>query len=81
MKKVISILVIVFVVFSSFAQQKQYKIRTVGFYNLENLFDPINDPEKEDEKSPIMEMKSGREKVYKDKLDKLSDVYSSVRFR
>ena len=76
MKKIVSILVIVFVVCSSFAQtkQKEYKIRTIGFYNLENLFDTVNDTEKEDEKSPMMELKGNREKVYNDKLEKIADV-------
>ena len=58
--------------------QKQYKIRTVAFYNLENLFDPVNDPEKNDEASPIMEMQGDREKVYKQKLGKLAEVISQI---
>ena len=33
---------------------KKYAIRTVAFYNLENLFDTINDVNKNDEASPIM---------------------------
>ena len=80
MKNIIILLVVVFATFSSFAQQgqKKYKIRTVGFYNLENLFDTVNDIEKEDEKSPIMEIKGGREKIYRDKLEKLSDVILQI---
>ena len=76
MRKIISVLVIFLITFSSFAQQsqKKYKIRTVGFYNLENLFDTVNDLEKNDEASPMMELNGNRETVYKDKLEKLSDV-------
>ena len=37
--------------------QKKYQIRTVAFYNLENLFDPFDDPNINDEASPIMEIK------------------------
>ncbi len=76
MKKIASLLIVVLVSISSFAQQgqKEYKIRTVGFYNLENLFDTVNDLEKNDEASPMMELKGDREKVYNDKLEKLSDV-------
>ncbi|MGB1042410.1 MAG: endonuclease/exonuclease/phosphatase family protein [Tenacibaculum sp.] len=74
MKNIITFLIVVLVGLSSTAQQKQYKIRTVGFYNLENLFDTVNDTEKNDEASPIMEMQGDREKVYRDKLEKLSDV-------
>lgn len=57
---------------------KQYKIRTVAFYNVENLFDTINDPNKNDEASPIMEMKGGRGKVYKDKIKKLASVIAQI---
>ena len=59
-------------------QNKQYKIRTIAFYNLENLFDTINNPEKNDEASPIMEMQGDRSKVYWDKIEKLADVISQI---
>ncbi len=69
------IYIVLFVFVSSLTYgQKQYKIRTVGFYNLENLFDTINDVNKKDELSPMMEIKANRTKIYHDKLDKLSDV-------
>jgi len=54
--------------------QKEYKIRTVAFYNLENLFDTINDTTKNDEFSPMMEMKANRSEVYWDKINKLGEV-------
>jgi predicted extracellular nuclease len=57
---------------------KKYKIRTVAFYNVENLFDTINDVTKNDEASPIMEMKGGRSKVYLDKIDKLASVIAQI---
>ncbi len=60
------------------SQGKQYKIRTVAFYNVENLFDTINDPNKNDEASPIMEMKGDRGKVYKDKIKKLASVIAQI---
>ena len=64
----------------AFSQQKskEYKIRTVAFYNLENLFDTINDITKNDEASPMMELKGNRSKVYWDKIDKLSTVISQI---
>ncbi|OSY87180.1 endonuclease [Tenacibaculum holothuriorum] len=77
MRKLVYLLVLSFIVSTGYAQKK-YKIRTVAFYNLENLFDPINDPEKDDEKSPIMEMEGNREEVYQKKLEKLSDVISQL---
>lgn len=59
---------------------KQFNIRTVAFYNLENLFDTINDPNKNDEASPIMELKRNRSKVYKDKLNNMAMVISKIGF-
>jgi len=64
----------------NFAQNKgkQYNIRTVAFYNLENLFDTINDTTINDEASPMMELKSNRSKVYWDKIDKLGSVIAQI---
>ena len=80
MRNIATLLVLIFVGFSTYAQQegKKYKIRTVGFYNLENLFDTENDPDKNDEASPIMEMKGDKEEVYWDKIDKLGEVISQL---
>lgn len=58
--------------------QKQYIIQTVAFYNLENLFDTINDLDKLDELSPMMEIKSNRTFIYKDKLSKLANILNEV---
>ena len=56
-----------------------YKINTVAFYNLENLFDTEDDPDKLDERSPIMEMaKSERKAVYDKKLSNMAEVISKI---
>lgn len=60
------------------AKSKKYKIRTIAFYNLENLFDTINDVNKNDEASPIMELKGNRSAIYWDKIDKLASVISQI---
>ena len=52
---------------TGYGQQKKFNIHTVAFYNLENLFDTINDPTKYDEASPIMEMNAGRAECIKRK--------------
>ncbi|MGY0407869.1 MAG: endonuclease/exonuclease/phosphatase family protein [Polaribacter sp.] len=59
-------------------KEKKYAIRTIAFYNLENLFDTINDVTKNDEASPIMQLKTNRSKVYWDKIDKLGSVISQI---
>lgn len=58
--------------------QKSYIVQTVAFYNLENLFDTINDPDKMDELSPMMEITSNRTAIYLDKLSKLSHVLCEI---
>ena len=58
--------------------KKTYKVLTVAFYNLENLFDTENDPDRYDEASPIMEMQNGREEAYKNKLSNISRVLSEI---
>ena len=58
--------------------KRQFKVHTIAFYNVENLFDTINDPNKYDEASPIMELKSGREEIYKQKVKNMADVISKI---
>jgi hypothetical protein len=60
-----------------FAQEKTYKIGVIGFYNLENLFDTIDGPNKDEEFLPGgSNHYTGA--VYLDKLGKLSDVISQI---
>lgn len=60
-------------------EKKKYKIHTVAFYNLENLFDSINDPTKYDEASPIMEMSaSNRAEVYEKKIKNMARVVADI---
>ncbi len=75
-----TILLIVFatITFLGYSQEKQFKIRTIAFYNVENLFDTINDPNKYDETSPIMELKADRYKAYKSKIKNMAMVISKI---
>jgi len=58
---------------------KKFQIRTIAFYNLENLFDTINDPKKLDEKSPMMDIKpKNRAKAYWSKIDNMAKVLSEI---
>lgn len=63
---------------SIYGQEKKFKIHTIGFYNLENLFDTINDPLKFDEYSPIMELKTNRAQAYKQKVKNMAKVISEI---
>jgi len=74
-------LIIFFIVLTSLvmnSQEKSYDIRTIAFYNVENLFDTINDPKKfDDDRTP-----NGKDrytsKIYQDKIEKLSRVLSEI---
>ena len=59
-------------------QEKRFKIHTVAFYNLENLFDTINDPLKNDEASPMMELKANRSEIYRKKIKNMARVISRI---
>ncbi|MEZ4793388.1 MAG: endonuclease/exonuclease/phosphatase family protein [Gelidibacter sp.] len=65
-------------VFSQEKEAKRFKIHTLAFYNLENLFDTINDPTKNDEATPIMEMKTGRAEAYQKKVHNMARVISDI---
>ena len=58
--------------------QKKYQIRTIAFYNLENLYDTINDPTINDEASPIMEMKTYKTAAYFKKINNMAKVLSEI---
>lgn len=58
--------------------EKRYNIHTLAFYNLENLFDTINDPTKYDESSPIMETNADLEAIYKKKSRNMARVISEI---
>jgi len=80
MKKNVLFIMCAFWVQFSFSQEKEktYSIRTLAFYNLENLFDTINNPNKNDEASPIMQLKTNKSNVYWDKIDKLASAISQI---
>ena len=67
---------------NSFAQdnERKFNIHTLAFYNLENLFDTINDVNKNDEASPIMEIKFNRSDIYKQKITNMAKVISEIGY-
>ena len=75
-----SIIFILSVFFVSAQEKKTYKIHTIAFYNLENLFDTINHTTKFDEASPMMELKTNRDEVYKKKVKNMARVISEIGF-
>ena len=62
-----------------FAQEeKKYQLAVVGFYNLENLFDTIDDPEKRDEEFLPEGDNNWDSKKYLPKLEMLSEVIDKI---
>lgn len=78
--KLLLVLITFSLTFTASAQKdKKFKIHTIAFYNLENLFDTINDPLKYDEASPMMEMSaSNRPEVYRKKVKGMARVIADI---
>lgn len=77
MKNTLLFSAFLFLSFQVFAQQ-QYRVVSIGFYNLENLFDTINDPKINDDEFTPAGAKGYNSEVFQDKIGKLSDVISQI---
>ena len=76
---VLIIFILFFFVAKIEAQKKRtFKVHTIAFYNVENLYDTINDTTKFDERSPMMELKTAREEIYQNKVQNMADVISKI---
>ncbi len=75
-KKLIIAFLLVISINKGVSQEKKFELHTVAFYNLENLFDTINDPTINDEE--YLPAKGWTSKNYKKKLDNLSRVLSVI---
>lgn len=64
--------------FSIQAQTKKFKIHTVAFYNFENLFDTINDPDTFDEEWTPEGTQRWTSAKYQTKLSHLAQVLSEI---
>lgn len=80
LKRLYIVLILCAIIQVNAQEKKTYKIHTVAFYNLENLFDTINDPVKFDEASPMMELKTNRSAVYKKKVHNMASVIAQIGF-
>lgn len=78
MKKSISLILSLFLVTLAFTQQKQYKIVAFGFYNLENFYDTINQPNVDDEEFTPEGKNHYTGKIFWDKVDHLAEVVSQI---
>lgn len=60
------------------AQEKKFTVHTVAFWNLENLFDTINDPNTRDEEWTPTGLQRWDSKKYQKKLHNLSRVIAEI---
>lgn len=74
----LSLSLVVFLSFSSFAQEQAYKVGLLGFYNMENLFDTIDTPDVNDTEFSPAGAKNYNGRIYYDKLNNLSRVISEM---
>ncbi|RUT78231.1 hypothetical protein [Ancylomarina longa] len=75
LRKSLFLLLVALVTFSCTKEKKEY---TFAFYNVENLFDTINDPNTRDDDFTPEGKLQYTSKRYQDKLDKISKVISSI---
>lgn len=74
----ILLLILFFFQATLIAQQKNYVIHTVAFYNFENLFDTINDPVTNDEEWTPAGLQRWTSKKYHQKLENLARILSEI---
>ncbi|MCB0376355.1 MAG: endonuclease/exonuclease/phosphatase family protein, partial [Sinomicrobium sp.] len=79
--KITAVSTILMVFWASFSypqDREHYNVRTIAFYNVENLFDTINDPKTfDDERTPLGKYQWTPER-YHDKLHRIAHVISEI---
>ncbi|HMO60856.1 MAG TPA: endonuclease/exonuclease/phosphatase [Ferruginibacter sp.] len=78
MKQFFILFFVLFTAISATAQKASYKVSLIGFYNLENLYDTINDPNVNDEEFLPGSERNYHSGVYWDKIGRLADVLSQI---
>jgi hypothetical protein len=80
MKRIVTLTVslVLLAVLNAEAQQKKFSVRTIAFYNVENLFDTINDPNKFDDDRTPEGADRWTSKVYNDHVQKIAKVISEI---
>ncbi len=78
MKKTLVLFFAVLLAATANAQQSNYRVSLIGFYNLENFYDTINDPFKDDEEFLPNSIHNYNTFVYRDKVQRLATVISQM---
>ena len=61
-----------------YSQKVNYKASIISFYNLENLYDTVNNPLVDDEEFLPASERHYNTRIYLDKLNRLTDVISQL---
>jgi len=77
-KNFIALLFVLFAIEGAKSQEKKYIVHTVAFYNLENIFDTINDPNVNDEEWTPSGIQNWTSRKYQKKLTNLARVISEI---
>lgn len=77
-KSIFGIIVLLFSLSICYAQKANYKPVIIGFYNLENFYDTINNPTVNDEEFLPNSDRQYNTRVYFDKISRLSRVISEM---
>ncbi|MFT3981853.1 MAG: endonuclease/exonuclease/phosphatase [Ferruginibacter sp.] len=77
MKKNLTLLLALFLCLQAFSQNN-YRVSLIGFYNLENLYDTVNNTLVDDEEFLPNSERHYNSRIYWDKLDRLSSVISQM---
>ena len=72
----LSLLLCVFI--TSKAQLKRYQVAIIGFYNLENLYDTVDNPITNDDEFTPIGIKQYNTQIFRDKLNKLASVIKDI---
>ena len=78
MKRILSLFLFLVFFLTVSAQTQKYKVSLIAFYNLENLFDTVNNPNINDEEFLPNSEYHYNTHVYFDKLAHLSDAISQI---
>lgn len=76
-RKIIAVLFVIFAIGSAKSQDKKFIVHTVAFYNFENLFDTINNPNNDEEWLPNG-AQNWTSRKYHQKLENLARVLSEI---
>ena len=78
MKKLCIALSALFVFFSGYSQKKDFRPVVIGFYNLENFYDTIDNPVVNDEEFLPSGPRNYNTAIYRDKVNRLATVISQI---